>query len=154
MGSTVQSFCSTIGVCIAMLHVLVCGTSLIADDAIPVSDPDGIRYFETHVRPLLAERCYKCHGSKKQESSLRLDSFVGLMKGGDAGESIVPGKPTQSLLITALKYQDPNLQMPPNGKLTDRDIAKLSRWIEIGAPHPDATVGPVDSKKRINWLIL
>ena len=79
---------------------------------------DGIRYFETHIRPLLAKHCYECHGEKEQESSLRLDTWTGLMKGGDAGTVIAEGKPAQSLLLTAVKYQDPNLQMPPETRLS------------------------------------
>ena len=141
---------SKLCIVLAIFQIYVCRQTIMAEDVVPLTNPHGIRYFETHVRPLLVARCYKCHGPKKQESALRLDTFAGLMKGGDAGPSIVPGKPKQSLLITALEYQDPNLQMPPNGKLVERDVAKLVRWIEIGAPHPDATSAVVNAKKRID----
>ena len=113
----------------------------------PTQSADGIRYFETHIRPLLVKHCYECHGEKKQESALRLDTWAALMKGGDTGTAIVAGKPAQSLLLTAVKYQDPNLQMPPENRLSKQDVAKLEHWIEIGAPHPDATGTLVTTKK-------
>ena len=114
----------------------------------PAQSADGIRYFETHIRPLLVKHCYECHGEKKQESALRLDTWAGLMKGGDTGTAIVAGKPAQSLLLTAVKYQDPNLQMPPEKRLSKQEVTKLEHWIKIGAPHPDATGTPVAVKKK------
>ncbi len=113
------------------------------------ADRDGIRYFETHIRPLLATHCYKCHGPKKQEGSLRLDTFAGIMKGGDSGTSIVAGKPKQSLLVVAVGYKNEELQMPPDKKLADRDIAKLMRWISIGSPHPDADATNPGATQRL-----
>jgi mono/diheme cytochrome c family protein len=114
----------------------------------PAQSADGIRYFEMHIRPLLVKHCYECHGEKKQESALRLDTWVALMKGGDTGTAIVAGKPAQSLLLTAVKYQDPNLQMPPEKRLSKQEVAKLEQWIKIGAPHPDATGTLVAVKKK------
>ena len=99
---------------------------------------DGIRFFETKIRPLLATHCYSCHGEDEQESGLRLDSWQGLIAGGDSGESIRPGSADSSLLIAAVRYADPVLQMPPDGKLSDREITDLEAWIAAGAPHPDA----------------
>ena len=115
------------------------------------STVDGLRYFETHVRPLLAAHCYKCHGNKNQESSLRLDTFSGLMTGGQSGTAtVVPGRPASSLLLTAVRYQNPDLQMPPDGRLDDRDIVKLARWIEAGAAHPDADDSRVATPRADN----
>lgn len=107
-----------------------------ADDQ---ANPAEIAFFENKVRPLLVEHCYECHGEQAQESELRVDSYIGLMRGGAAGASVVPGNPDQSLLLTAVTYNDPTLQMPPDGKLSDTQIADLRRWIEIGAPHPNAS---------------
>lgn len=111
---------------------------------------DGIRFFETDVRPLLSKHCYKCHGEKQQESSLRLDTFTGLMAGGDAGPSIVVGQPDASLLIHAARYTDENLQMPPDYRLSKQDVASLERWIKLGAPHPDASGGLPGAHPRID----
>ena len=98
---------------------------------------DQARFFETAIRPLLADHCYECHGPDEQESGLRVDSLAGMLKGGKAGPSIAAGKPESSLLITAVGYRDNTLQMPPDEKLTKRQIADLTRWVKMGAPHPD-----------------
>jgi len=101
----------------------------------PADEPT--RFFETRIRPLLANHCYDCHGEDTRESNLRLDSLGGMLTGGKAGPAIVPGKPASSLLLTAVSYQDNDLRMPPDEKLTDQEIKDLAHWIEIGAPHPD-----------------
>ena len=99
-------------------------------------------FFERRIRPLLAQQCYECHGPEKQENELRLDRAADLFAGGASGRAIVPGKPDGSLLITAVRQTSDDLQMPPDGKLTDSQIADLVRWIELGAPHPE---GPGDN---------
>jgi mono/diheme cytochrome c family protein len=106
-----------------------------ADD--PVSR-DQEQFFETQVRPVLAAKCLECHGDKKQESGLRLDSRATALKGGDSGSpAVVPGKPDESLLIAAVRHTG-DYQMPPTGKLTDEQIAALSKWVEMGSPWPKA----------------
>jgi hypothetical protein len=97
----------------------------------------GIEFFEQHVRPILATRCQKCHGLDKQESDLRLDSAAAALKGGVYGAAVVPGKPDESLLVSATSYKNDDLQMPPKGRLTDEEVSHLRRWVEIGAPWPD-----------------
>jgi hypothetical protein len=113
-----------------------------AEDAPPAAEKptaEGLRFFESKIRPLLAERCYKCHGPAKQESGLRLDTRAGILEGGNAGPAVVPGKPTDSLLLTAVSYDDADLKMPPDRKLAAGQIADLKRWVAMGAPHPDAS---------------
>ncbi len=97
------------------------------------SDED---FFESRVRPLLVKHCLECHGSKKQEGGLRLDSRDAWMRGGDRGAAIVAGQPGKSLLILAVQRDDSDLEMPPDGKLTAREIADLEAWIEQGAADP------------------
>jgi cytochrome c553 len=94
------------------------------------------RFFETSIRPLLAEKCFSCHGEKKQWGGLRLDSRKSLLRGGESGAAIVPGKPNRSLLISAVQETDNDLRMPKDDKLTPRQIAELVRWVEMGAPFP------------------
>src|SRR5689334_18329016 len=111
----------------------------------PAAEPDPA-FFETHVRPVLVERCFKCHSSTsaKLKGGLRLDSREGMLKGGDTGPAIVPNKPEESRLVVAIGYTDPDLQMPPKGKLTDEQIAALTTWVKSGAPWPaSAASGPV-----------
>ncbi len=112
---------------------------------------EQLRFFETNVRPVLVEHCHKCHGSKKQWAGLRLDSREALLRGGDSGAAIVPGEPNKSLLIRAVRHEDENLKMPEDGKLSDRQIADLVRWVEMGAPFPDAQKGNGRSRDPNHW---
>lgn len=102
------------------------------------ADAKAIAYFETHIRPLLASRCYSCHSARlgNDEGSLVLDTRDGWMRGGDQGPTIVPGDADASLLIRAVRYSDPDMQMPPDNALPAASIAHLERWVEIGAPDP------------------
>jgi len=123
-----------------LLFVLIgCLGILPGISLVDAADNDaGHKFFETKIRPLLAEHCYRCHGPDEHESDLRLDSYQAMMEGGAAGVSIVPNAPDESLLLTALKYIDDDLQMPPDKKLSDEQIGDFRKWIEMGAPHPDA----------------
>ncbi|MBI1347336.1 DUF1549 domain-containing protein [bacterium] len=107
--------------------------SAIAADKAPIS-PAAAQFFEREVRPLLAEHCFQCHGEQKQSGGLRLDFHANLMQGGESGPSIVPGKPAESLLIEAIRYE--SYEMPPAGKLPEKEIAILTKWVEMGAPWP------------------
>ncbi len=100
-------------------------------------DAEAIKYFETHVRPLLAAECYECHGPDKAKSGLRLDHLDLMLKGGETGPAIVPGKPQESLLIEAVRRDDPDFAMPPKKELTEAQVAILDQWIEHGAIWPD-----------------
>src|SRR5207245_11172930 len=84
--------------------------------------PAQTQFFETKIRPLFADNCYKCHSqqAEKVKGGLLLDTREGLLKGGENGPVIVPGHQEMSLLIKAVRYTDPDLQMPPKSKkLTD-----------------------------------
>ena len=110
------------------------------------SDDD---FFESQIRPVLIKHCVECHGMKKQEGGLRLDSRTGWIQGGDRGAAIIAGKPDDSLLIQAVNYVDPDLQMPPSTKLAANEIADLEAWVARGAPDPrrEPTAG---SSARMN----
>ncbi|WP_238388921.1 PSD1 and planctomycete cytochrome C domain-containing protein [Roseimaritima ulvae] len=121
------------------------------DHATELDHAEGVRFFETKVRPVLAQHCYECHAADEQESELRVDTLEGLLRGGHAGPSLVPGKPAGSLLVTAIGYRDNDLKMPPEQKLSDTEIADITRWVEIGAPHPDSdSVQPVQRGSEID----
>ncbi|EMI16403.1 protein containing DUF1549 [Rhodopirellula maiorica SM1] len=108
-------------------------------------------FFESKIRPLLIDHCYECHGPETQESELRVDTLAGMLTGGLAGPSVIPGKPTSSLLVTAVRYQDNDLKMPPDERLSDIQIADLIRWVEMGAPHPDSgNVGPIAQRGDVD----
>lgn len=95
-----------------------------------------VEFFETKIRPVLVEHCYKCHSDqiKTPKGNLRLDTREALAAGGDSGPAVVPGKPGESPLLSALKYED--TQMPPKGKLPAAVIADFEKWISMGAPDP------------------
>ncbi len=100
-------------------------------------DNAGITFFEKKIRPVLVAKCYKCHNSKKRaRGGLILDSKDGLLEGGDTGPAIVPKHPEKSLLIAAMEYKDPLLEMPPSGKLPNHVIEDFKKWIKMGAPDP------------------
>ncbi len=82
--------------------------------------------------------CSKCHAStaEKVKGGLLVDSREGLRKGGDTGPAVVPGNLDESLLITAIRYKDDALQMPPKTKLPDEVIADFEKWVKMGAPDP------------------
>lgn len=94
-------------------------------------------FFEKDVRPILVNRCYDCHGEKKQKGGLRVDHIGYLKTGGDTGPALVPGKPEESPLMEAVRYGNDDFKMPPKEKLPDAEIAVLERWIKMGAPWPE-----------------
>ncbi|HEY7307912.1 MAG TPA: PSD1 and planctomycete cytochrome C domain-containing protein [Gemmataceae bacterium] len=109
----------------------------------PGEERTALAFFEKKVRPVLAERCYKCHSirSKKQRGGLRLDTRSDLLQGGDSGVAVRPGEPEKSLLIQAMRYRNKSLQMPPKSKLPEREIAILTEWVQRGALMPDDAPG-------------
>ncbi|MEX0742699.1 MAG: DUF1549 domain-containing protein, partial [Phycisphaeraceae bacterium] len=122
-------------------------------------DPQALEFFEREVRPLLAERCFECHGVQRQRSDFRIDHIQFILEGGEAGPALTPGDAEQSRLIKAIRYDDVDLQMPPRSKLPDAEIAVLERWVEMGAPWPDeqpreAELGPsfdLDQRLTEHW---
>ena len=105
------------------------------------------KFFEQNVRPLLAEKCYSCHGTKKQKGGLRLDSIEAILKGGESGPAVVPGKPDESLLVSAINYAGP--EMPPDGKLAPEKVADSHALDRLWCPHgPAAIVQPMPSTSQ------
>ena len=105
---------------------------------------DQIEFFEKHVRPVLAENCYSCHSetAEKLKGSLKLDTPAAVLRGGTSGPILIPGDPERSLLVKAIRYSDPDLQMPPKGKkLPPEIIANLESWVKMGAPMPELASG-------------
>ena len=101
------------------------------------TDSRGIEFFEKKIRPVLTEHCYACHSAKTQAmAELRLDSRAGLAMGGSRGPAMVPGSPETSLLIKAISYRDPDLKMPPTGRLGAEQIEDFTTWVRMGAPDP------------------
>lgn len=104
-------------------------------------------FFNKKVRPILEQHCYRCHShqAKKAKGGLVLDSRRGWAKGGQSGPALIPGHPDRSLLISAVRYED--LEMPPKGKLPDKLVRQLERWIADGAHDPRVTKSNVRQSK-------
>lgn len=102
-----------------------------------VSDADR-EFFERRIRPLLHEHCYECHSAdaKTVHGGLLLDTADAIAVGGDSGPTLVAGKPDESLLIIAIRYHDDDVQMPPQGRMTETQIETLETWVRRGAPYP------------------
>jgi len=117
---------------------LVCWMACAARAVELTPTAEGLEFFEKKIRPLLAERCYKCHSAagEKIKGGLRLDSREGLLQGGDTRAAMVPGDPSKSLMIEAVGYANNDLQMPPRGKLAAAEISDLTLWVKMGAPWP------------------
>ena len=103
----------------------------------PAPSAADAAFFESKIRPLLLERCGKCHGEKVQQGGLRLDTVAGLRKGSDSGPVIVGSDAEKSPLLRVVRHQG-GLQMPPGEKLPEAEIAALTAWVKAGAPWPAA----------------
>lgn len=105
--------------------------------------PDSSQ-FESKIRPVLAAKCFACHSSKLKApmGGLILDTKAGMAAGGVSGVVVTAGRPAESRLLTALRFTDPHLQMPPGGKLADSVIADFEEWIRAGAVDPRASTAP------------
>ncbi len=122
---------------------------LLAPHAVRAAEPEALEFFEKKVRPVLVEHCHGCHSAsaKKLKGGLRLDSREAALKGGDTGAALVPGKPAQSRLVSAIGYHNVELRMPPRGKLSEQAIADLTTWVAMGAPWPAETTAAVAGAK-------
>ncbi len=109
--------------------------------------PEQLEFFEKRVRPILVEHCHECHGSAKQKAGLRVDSRAALLKGGDSGPALVPGKPGEGYFVDAINYGE-MYKMPPRGKLPAEQIATLTEWVRMGAPWPDEKPAEVVKKEE------
>jgi hypothetical protein len=115
-----------------------CGFVFIGSIRTDGSELAKIEFFEERIRPVLAQNCYECHSTKakKLKAGLYLDRKAGWMQGGENGPVVIPGKPAESILLTAIRYKDNDLRMPPNKKLPKQVVADFEKWIAMGAPDP------------------
>jgi hypothetical protein len=108
------------------------------------SAAEGDAFFRDQVEPILKQRCYECHShATKIKGGLVLDSRAGWQAGGDSGPTVVPGDVANSRLIEAVRYANPDIEMPPKAKLPQSEIAVLEEWVKRGAPDPREAVAGV-----------
>jgi mono/diheme cytochrome c family protein len=144
----------------ASLLIVIAGLLAVASTVSGTEDPtprsitaEQAEYFESRVRPILADNCFSCHGSKKQMSGLRLDSSEMIRKGGDSGPVVKAGDPDNSPLIQAIR-QTGELKMPPKKKLSHEAIATLTTWVKMGAPWPRSAAREADANveaRKRHW---
>ncbi|MDA7497404.1 DUF1549 domain-containing protein, partial [bacterium] len=138
----------------AVLSLIFSAVSLISTtQGEEIDNPEAIAFFETNIRPILIDQCYKCHSveSGKSKGGLLLDSREGLVNGGDTGPAVVPGNTEKSLLLTAINHSDPHLEMPPKKtKLSEKIITDFKTWIEKGATDPRKSTGIIANKPPVS----
>lgn len=127
---------------VALLWMSVCAIA-VAGPANPSDQDQNNEYFERKIRPLLVEHCYECHSAnaKTVHGGLRLDSADGIQQGGDSGPILDSHDPQMSLLVKTVRY-DGDIQMPPEGKLGDHEIERLTEWVRRGASFPPSSDSP------------
>ena len=98
---------------------------------------EELKFFESKIRPVLVEQCYRCHSSEEKiRGGLSIDSREGIRHGGDSGPAVVPGDLRGSLLWTAINWAEEDYEMPPKKRLPASTVADFKEWIEMGAPDP------------------
>ena len=129
----------------SLLFLTLAALPALASAADPTAEQ--LTFFETKIRPVLVENCYRCHSvaEGKSKGGLTLDTLEGWRKGGETGPALIAGNPADSLLIKAVHQGDPDTAMPPkDGKLPANVIADLETWVKMGAPDP-RTAAPTGS---------
>jgi WD40 repeat protein len=108
--------------------------------------------FEKELLPVLKNNCLACHNTTKAKGGLNLEMPQLMLKGGDSGPAIVPGKSTESLAFKAAAHLDSELLMPPKdnkvnaANLSPEQLALLKLWIDQGAK------GEVHASAPVTWL--
>ncbi len=119
-----------------LLLVLASFSGILRGDQ-PETTQQQADFFESRIRPVLVAHCMECHAADTEASGgLLLDSQQGWQAGGDSSSAVVPGDVEASRVVQAIRYDDPNLQMPPAGKLPDGVIRDMELWINSGAYDP------------------
>lgn len=109
---------------------------------------EGLQFFEQKIRPLLVTHCFECHSTTTETNGgLVLDSKDGIVRGGDHGSAVNLENLEASLLLTAIHYSDPEFEMPPKGKLGEREIALFEQWVKMGVPYPAVEVKLTEKPK-------
>ncbi len=142
------------------VFLLICvGIAATCDDATAFQSPEdqplatlsqeqAIEFFETQVKPVLVEKCFRCHNAKEMNGSLKLTSRQGILAGGDSGAAVDLESPDDSLLLSAIDYDD--LEMPPTGKLPEAQIKAITQWVKLGMPW---TVGEEEIEVEVGHKV-
>lgn len=118
------------------MRVLLPILFFLSTSATAAAAADAVEFFESEVRPLLAEKCFACHTQTKM-GGLEMTSRAALLAGGNSGPAVEPKAPERSLLIRAVRYDDEQLKMPPSEQLSEEQVAILTKWVDAGAAWPE-----------------
>ena len=118
-----------------LLAATVCLPLFCAEAAI-CQDASATDFFNAKVKPLLEEHCWECHRNDPDDlgGNMAMSSKASMLEGGDSGSLLDEKQIEKSLLLRVLSYEDDLYQMPPEGKLSDEDIAIFKQWAELGVP--------------------
>ena len=137
--------------CAVVVAMLVNHVAAIAQQS--TGNTEQLEYFEKSVRPILVQRCVKCHSSDgaATHGELNLESSEGIGIGGSRGPLSDREMPDKSLLLQAIEYLNTELQMPPDGKLPESELQVLRQWIHSGAHTPHYTAPPRKASESIDY---
>jgi hypothetical protein len=127
-------------------RLLVLASTALCSSSQAAPTPKDFEFFEKQVRPLLVSHCMECHTGDDPGGKLSMESLAGMLTGGLRGPALVPGKPNQSLLVSAIRHNE-ELKMPPKRKLPTAQRAILTEWVKRGAPWPNAKSAPKPGAK-------
>jgi hypothetical protein len=159
-GSKDQALAMTLKAAALLITLASPGLAMAGDASEAKPTSEQLDFFEKKIRPVLADKCYKCHSEQadKIKGGLMLDTRESTRRGGDNGAAVVPGKLDESLLIEAVRYHNPDFAMPPKkegGKLPDAVIKDLEAWVQMGAPDPREGTAKIvkkyDAGEAKNW---
>lgn len=136
--------------------VVLLASGVMADEQAQKPDSsktEGVAFFETQVRPILVKRCYECHSTETgaENGALVMETAEGIAVGGSRGSMFAAESPQNGLLYRAVDYSDPDLQMPPEGKLPNEELEILTHWIREGAALPEYKTTPRPNTTQIDF---
>jgi hypothetical protein len=142
----------SIALCVSLLLGLaLADTNLRAEEPAATSfAAEDLDFFETRIRPILADHCLDCHSADEdaREANLSLSSREAILRGGDSGPAATARDPDSSLIMQKLTCEDRTEAMPPDGRLEDAVIADFRRWIEMGLPDPRTENSPTNASSK------
>jgi len=136
-----------------VVRFFLLATLLVSPSLLVAGEAEDLAFFENRIRPVLVEHCYQCHADGVDElgGALRLDHADGFRRGGQSGAMLVSGKPDESLIIQALRYD--GLEMPPEKPLPEPIIRDFEKWVRRGAVLPPQTSAPSQEAKSELWSL-
>lgn len=147
-GQPMRMRTTDIVIAVTIGSAVLCGPAALAD-----TDVSDAAFFENEIRPILAKRCYECHSQETgpENGELVLETVAGIAAGGTRGSILPTNDSDPGWLLRAVRYEDVDVQMPPEGKLPDAELALLERWVRTGGKLPHYNSEPRTASQSIDW---